>query len=103
MITQETYEALRTLAPFGIGNPEPVFSSFATITDIRIMGREGKHLKLKLSDGSVSVDAIGFGMGERSSDLRIGDTIKVAYVLDENEWNGRKSLQLKLKDVVKIS
>ncbi|MEN9406815.1 MAG: hypothetical protein RLZZ455_31 [Candidatus Parcubacteria bacterium] len=103
LITQETYEALKTLAPFGIGNPEPVFSSSATIADIRILGREGKHLKLKLSDGSLSVDAIGFGMGERVSEIKVGDMIDVAFNLDENEWNGRKSLQLKLKDFVKKS
>lgn len=99
IVNQELYQALQALAPFGMGNPEPVFSSRAEVKDIRILGRAGNHLKLKLSNNSDVFDAIGFGMGERAGEIKIGDEIEVAYIVDENEWNGRRNLQLKLKDI----
>lgn len=98
IVNQELYHALQALAPFGMGNPEPVFSSRALVKDIRVLGREGKHLKLKVSDNSDLFDAIGFGMGERAAEIQVGDSIEIAYNLDENEWNGRKNLQLRIKD-----
>lgn len=105
MVSQELHHALQALAPFGMGNPEPVFSSKVIVKDVRIMGKDGKHLKLKLSAKNEErrevVEAVGFGMGERSKELKVGDEIEVAYIIDENEWNGRKNLQLKLKDIKK--
>ncbi|MDP2637722.1 MAG: single-stranded-DNA-specific exonuclease RecJ [Candidatus Levybacteria bacterium] len=121
------YETLQKLAPFGMGNPEPTFiSKGVTVDDVRLVGREGKHIKLKLSCHSefvsespasrqVSlrpnempkqvrhdkgwVDAIGFGLGEMASKIKIGDKIDVVYTIDQNEWNGNKSLQVKIRDI----
>jgi len=102
MITEKLYEALQVLAPFGMGNPEPVFATRdVIIQDIRVMGKEGSHLKLFLRQEKDSFEAIAFGMGERASELHVGDTIDVAYTIDENTWNGNTKLQLKVKDIVK--
>ncbi|MDP3941611.1 MAG: single-stranded-DNA-specific exonuclease RecJ [bacterium] len=105
-VSQDLYVALQALSPFGIGNPEPVFCSKTVIKDIRIMGRDGKHIKLRLSpatykipDTKYEIEAVGFGMGERVGEIKVGTEIDVAYTVDENQWNGRKSLQLKLKDL----
>lgn len=107
-ITQELNAAISSLSPFGVGNPEPVFYSEVVIKEVRLIGREGKHLKLKLSSTNDQglktndyLEAVGFGMGERLGELQIGQAIDVAYTLDKNEWNGRVSLQLKLKDIKK--
>jgi len=51
------------------------------------------------NDNSVSLEAVGFGMGKLAADIHKGDTIAVAYTIDENVWNGNTKLQLKLKDV----
>ena len=102
MITEKLYEALQVLAPFGMGNPEPVFATRdVIIQDIRVMGKEGSHLKLFLRQEKDSFEAIAFGMGERASELHVGDAIDVAYTIDENTWNGNTKLQLKVKDIVK--
>lgn len=101
MVSNELYEKIQTLGPFGMGNPEPVFRSSAKITDVRTVGQDGKHLKLKVSPAKSqgALDAIGFGMGEYQSQLKSGDTVDVAYVIDMNVWNGKKSLQLKVRDL----
>ena len=98
------YESLQKLAPFGMGNPEPTFiSKGVMVEDIRLVGAEGKHLKLKfrIQNSEFRIDGIGFGMGALSSKIHIGDKVDIVYTIDENEWNGEKRLQLKVKDLLK--
>lgn len=101
-ISPELYLLIKQLSPFGMKNPEPLFlSKEITIEDIRLIGKEGKHLKLKLSSSDTSqlFEGVAFGMGEKIAELRIGDTVQIAYILDENTWNGNTRLQLKIKDI----
>ncbi len=101
MITQSLYKALQTLSPFGMGNPEPVFvTRNVSIEDMRVLGKEGKHLKLTVRDENAEFHAIAFGFGEDANKYHIGDTIDVAYTILENTWNGRSTLELKVKDIV---
>ncbi len=96
------YESLQKLAPFGMGNPEPTFiSRNVAVEDMRLVGAEGKHLKLKIKDqkSNIPLDGIGFGMG--GAKIHIGDKVNIVYVIDENEWNGNKRLQLKIRDLRK--
>lgn len=104
-VTHSLFERIQELAPFGMGNPEPSFmSTNVTIEDFKLLGKERNHLKLRLSEKGIgNFEAIGFGMGELAQDLTIGDTINIAYTIDENKWNGNISLQLKLKDLQKIN
>jgi single-stranded-DNA-specific exonuclease len=98
------YESLQKLAPFGMGNPEPVFiSKNVTVEDMRLVGMEGKHLKLAVSSQKLGArfEGIAFGMGETAK-IHIGDKINIVYTIDENEWNGEKKLQLKIKDLIKL-
>ncbi len=98
-ITKEFYTSLLQLAPFGMKNSEPIFTTKnVTVKNIKILGKDGKHLKLILGS-DVSFDAIAFGMGELARDLKIGDKINVAYNIDENTWNGKTKLQLKVRDI----
>jgi single-stranded-DNA-specific exonuclease len=100
-ITKEFYSTLQQLAPFGMKNPEPVFATKnVTVKNIKVLGKDNKHLKLILGmDASKDFDAIAFGMGELARDLKIGDKINVAYNIDENTWNGKTKLQLKVRDI----
>lgn len=98
-ITPDFYTALQELSPFGIGNPEPTFVSRVVIKDVKQIGKEKNHLKLKVSQNNTIFDAIAFGMGDKAIDLKIGNSIEVVYTIAENEWQGRKSIQLKIKDI----
>ena len=70
------------------------------VSDARPVGKTGKHLKLLLAaeDGR-EYDAIGFSLADRIPDLARGERIDVLFSLDENEWNGRVNIQLKLVDM----
>lgn len=94
---------LRKLAPFGEGNPEPVFfMEHMKIAEIRTVGSDAKHIKLRLiAPVGTTFDAIGFSLAGTIPDLRKGDVIDILCQLDENEWNGSVTLQLKLLDIRK--
>lgn len=99
MISREFFKSLQQLAPFGMNNPEPVFATKnVSVKNIKVLGKDGKHLKLVLGDDA-SFEAIAFGMGEMAGDIKMGDMINVAYHVDENTWNGKTKLQLKVRDL----
>ena len=87
------------LEPTGYGNPDAIFvSRNVKVKSFRAVGSEGRHLKLTLEDGpALKYDAIGFRMGEKAKSLP--PRVDVMYTLEANEYNGRVSLQLNLKDV----
>jgi single-stranded-DNA-specific exonuclease len=102
-ITFSLYQDIEKLAPFGIGNPHPVFAiSKASILSLKAIGQDNKHLKLILSSSSSTkaISAIGFGFGNLFTHMTQGGQIDLAYTLDLNQWNGKKELQLKIKDIV---
>ncbi|MBI3738867.1 MAG: single-stranded-DNA-specific exonuclease RecJ [Chloroflexi bacterium] len=85
--------------PTGYGNPDAVFvSRDVKIKSARTVGAEGKHLKLTLEDErGTAFDSIGFRLGHLQSTLPA--RVDVIYSFESNEYNGRTSLQLNLKDV----
>ena len=94
-ISYELAEAIAAMAPFGMGNPEPVFMlESARIIDRRVM--KERHLKLRLAAGGQDLEAVGFNMAERRD---LPEDVTLAFSLQINDWNGRKSLQLKVKDI----
>jgi single-stranded-DNA-specific exonuclease len=104
LISLNHWEKINKLSPFGIGNPQPVFSGQARIKNFRTVGNQNSHLKLELllgqnKDGLV-FSAIGFGMGSLAGQLKIDQQVQIAYNLSLNEWNQRKNIELKLKDLI---
>ncbi|MCR4263482.1 MAG: single-stranded-DNA-specific exonuclease RecJ [Candidatus Roizmanbacteria bacterium] len=99
-VSQKLYASISRLKPYGVGNHEPVFVSYEVIvSDVRLIGREGSHLKLRIKNGKGSFEAIGFNMGHYYEQLSLKKSVGIAYSIMENEWNGVKSLQLKLRDI----
>ena len=90
---------LMFLEPTGYGNPEAVFvSRNIKVKAVRTVGAEGRHLKLTVEDErGASLDAIGFRLGQLKENLP--PYIDVLYRFEANEFNGRRTLQLNLKDV----
>jgi len=97
-LTFELLQGLERLQPTGYGNPEPVFISRGVkVQSKRTVGMDGKHLKLTLTDGRFTVDAIGFRFGDLIEDLP--PLVDVLFTFEANVYNGRTSLQLNLKDI----
>jgi len=100
-ISLENVKNLKLLEPYGEANKTPIFIyKNLRIDSIRALS-EGKHLKLTLKDGNSIINAIGFNMGEKVHEYRLGDRIDVVGSLEINEYNGMKSIQLNLKDIMK--
>lgn len=89
-------DELLRLNPFGVGNPEPVF--LATGLAARQLKRVGRdHLRFQCQQGGDSFPAIAFGMAERQ--VLFEQPFDLLYSLSFNEWQGRRSLQLRVRDV----
>jgi len=96
------WKLLSQFEPFGPGNLRPVFVSedVDLYGDPAIVGNG--HLKLRVhQNGSGIFDAIGFNMHEFHPYVRQSGNRRVdlAYVLEENFWNNKRTLQLRLKDI----
>jgi len=96
------WKLLSQFEPFGPANLRPIFVS----RDVRVVGVPtivGKgHLKMKVAqNGSGTFDVIGFNMHEYLPVIRNSKERKlnIAYSLEENRWNGRRTLQIRLRDV----
>ena len=98
-INMEFLNNIQKFEPFGLGNPRPVFMmEQAEISDIRTVGKEknaGKHLKIKVGE----IDAIGFDLGIWAEKLTSGQTIDMAFTINEDTWDGRSKIQLKILDL----
>ncbi len=102
-ISPKFHRILKQFAPHGPGNMSPVFLT-KNLKDTgfgKCVGGDDLHLKcrVKQSHTSASIDAIGFNLGKKSELITDKKKFNAVYSLDENEWNGNVSLQLKLKDI----
>lgn len=89
---------LANLQPTGHKNPMATFvSRHLTVRRKRALGQESAHLKLTVSDGQITYDAIAFRQGHLVESLPT--TIDMLYTFEINEYNGRVSLQLNVKDL----
>ncbi|HAL73691.1 MAG TPA: single-stranded-DNA-specific exonuclease RecJ [Clostridiales bacterium] len=93
--------ALQQLAPFGEDNPQPqLICRKLPLSSVRLTGN-GRHLKLQLSapDRQNQLDAIAFGLGEADDLFAQGDAVDILFSLDLNEWMGRATVQLTVRDI----
>jgi single-stranded-DNA-specific exonuclease len=91
------------LAPFGEGNPRPVFASrgVRVAGQVRRMGKEGQHLTFLAGDGRAAHRAIGWRRGRLAPTLeKASGTIDIAYTPGFDKWRADGSLELELLDVV---
>ncbi|RME40795.1 MAG: single-stranded-DNA-specific exonuclease RecJ, partial [Caldilineae bacterium] len=99
-VTPQLVTEVHNLAPFGYNNPTPKFLTRGLVVQYcRPVGRDGSHLKMKLSDGKRLWDAIGFRMAAQWGGLAQGARVDAVYNLEFNTWNGRTAMQLNLKDL----
>jgi single-stranded-DNA-specific exonuclease len=97
-INEQLVRELDLIEPTGQDNPRPLFGSRRVNIRVapRVVGKEGEHLKLWLTDGRTSFDAIGFGMGKRQ--FQAGDAVDIVFAPELNVYQGQRRVQLKLQD-----
>lgn len=91
---------LKLMGPFGPHNLRPVFCSrgLKVVGEPAVVGKN--HLKLSLEQNGKVMSAIGFNLGDRIDDIYINSgVVDCVFVVEENYWNGRKELQMRLKDL----
>ncbi|MEA2020432.1 MAG: single-stranded-DNA-specific exonuclease RecJ [Patescibacteria group bacterium] len=105
------WQTTELFKPYGCSNPAPTFVSTCGVTNVDAVGRNGNHLKITVQEIEDAVDddslpasfeVIGFGMGHKAAKLQLGDVVRIVYSLLENKWNGKRSLELKAKDIRKV-
>ena len=101
-ITPKFFRILKQFAPFGPQNLSPIFIT-SEVYDTgygKCVGEDQTHLRVTLTQKRApKIVGIGFGLGNQLSIITSKVPFKTVYSIDENEWNGRVSLQLKLKDL----
>lgn len=98
-LTPKLLRIIKQMGPFGPGNMRPVLlcRDLQHRYSPRVVGQ--KHLKLSLTSQGVVMDAIGFNFGERFREIKDSSSLQVAFALEENEWNGKKTLQMNIKGI----
>ncbi|MFQ3340751.1 MAG: single-stranded-DNA-specific exonuclease [Flavobacteriaceae bacterium] len=102
-LTSKLYRILNQMAPFGPKNMRPVFVTHLCkdAGGTRKVGKEENHLKLEIIDASGTLfQGIAFGMANHLIQIKNQQTFSLLYTLEENEYNGSITLQLKVKDLV---
>jgi len=101
-ITPKLTRILKQFEPFGPQNMTPVFLT-KNVKDTgyaQKLGADGEHLKLFVrQNNSEGMAAIGFGLGNKMELTANKKPFEAVYCIDENEWNGKTSVQLRLKDI----
>ncbi|MFZ3208202.1 MAG: single-stranded-DNA-specific exonuclease RecJ [Geobacteraceae bacterium] len=94
-LTLELAGRIEALAPFGMGNPEPLFLlRGARIISTQVL--KERHLKLRLASGEVVVEAIGFNLAHEAA---VGAEVDLVCSLQINIWKERRGVQLRIRDI----
>ncbi len=92
-----TFEEMRQLEPFGMGNPAPVFlSRKVEVVEQKLVGNQKDHIKLKLKQDGVVWDTMGFRLGNYLGEL--SRHIDIVYSVEVDNYNGKGQLRLNLLD-----
>ena len=101
-ITPKLIRILKQFEPFGPLNMTPIFIS-KNVNDTgypKKMGADETHLKLFVKQNdSDGIASIGFGLGNKINLVADKKPFDAVYCLDENEWNGKVTIQLRLRDI----
>ncbi len=98
-IKESFYEILKQMEPFGPENMHPVFIAKAvTETGYSKILKE-LHVRFAVKQNNITLNGIGFNMSNKFPLLCLKKPLDIVFTIDENEWNGNKTLQLKVIDI----
>jgi len=99
-ITIDAIQELEKLAPYGMAHPAPKFAvKRATVGEAAVIGKDKRHAKFRLEGNGNRIEAVGFGIGDAVRRVAPGSKLSLVGELSVNEWNGRKSPQIIVKDI----
>ena len=100
-ISSKLYRIIKQFEPFGPKNTRPYFLTKGVLEngEAKIIGKEKNHVKFKLRTENGEISCIGFGMGHQIDKIQINKKFDICYSINENIWNGHKTLQLILRDI----
>ena len=99
-IDKKLIDILKRFGPFGPQNSRPTMMSrgVEVVGNPAIVGRN--HIRFKARQKGSVFDCIGYNLGHLTYRLAPGEAnLDMAYVIEENEWRGRKDIQLRLRDL----
>ncbi len=101
LITQKFVNIIVQMAPFGPENQRPVFVSNNVIAFRYLSLVKEKHIRFiaKQKHGAETFNCIGFNMEEFYDPIQNQKPFRMAYTIEENEYNGKTSIQLVIKDI----
>ena len=99
MITPGMMKILKQLSPFGPGNSIPVFRSNNLKANQTAKILKDRHLKMQVQTPNGPMDSIGFGLAEHWPSVTDAQIFHACYCIEENTYNGRTNLQLRLQDI----
>lgn len=101
-INEKLIRILKQFEPFGPGNMTPVFLS-KDLNDTgygQAIGKDEGHLRLFVKQqNSQGFGAVGFGLAKKKHITENHKKFDAVYSIEENEWNGKTTIQLRLKDI----
>lgn len=93
-------EEINMLAPFGPGNPKPVFSfRKITVENVDFVGEDKEHLMLLVQEENRVFDCIGFDLGSRDLNNLRKERIDLAFNLGVSTFKGIETIQLNINDL----
>lgn len=98
-INTKMLNVINQMAPFGPGNMVPVFRTNNLFSNGSARILKDRHLKLSLAQKGPSLDGIGFGLSHHLPLVSNNKNFNACYHIEENTFNGRTSIQLRLKDI----
>jgi single-stranded-DNA-specific exonuclease len=99
--SKDTVNELQLLAPFGQGNPQPVFATRGVrlASPPRRVGIKGDHLQLVITDSTATIRCIGFRFGKLEKKLLEHEYFNVAYKPQINTYNGNSNVEFVITDI----
>ena len=101
-VTETLVNEMAGLAPHGSSNPAPVFAAYGVhiASPIRRLGHEGQHARFRVEQQDTALEAIAFQQADHvAGAVAKGSVLDIAFTPVFNQWRGRRTLELQLRDV----
>ncbi len=98
-INETFYKILTQMEPFGPENPQPVFLARGVINTGSSRIVKDLHIRFVIRQGNFTMSGIGFNLASKYHIVESGQPFDIVFTIDENEWQGNRTLQVKVVDI----